>query len=247
MKAAFSNNVDVIQAVLVAFEKLKNPTVGPRLVFLLNYPQKTVRMKAASALGVLRTQEAIPELEKTFQNTTDDKNLRASALDALSFMPTKDTAKLFADNLDDKDKRVRASAALGLGRLHDATYQGAVETAEQTEKNAGVRLALDFALVRYSKMDALQELVTALGSRVHSGEARPYLVELAREKPVRDALKTYLYSKDADIREALCVVYGESGDTDNIKDLEVLVRDRKAEVSQEASRAIRLIKARGAM
>ena len=245
MKAAFSNNVDLIIAALGAFDKIKDPSVGPRLTFLLNYPQRSVQMAAASTLGVLRTEEAIPDIEKLFQNSMDDKDVRAAALDALAFMPTKETSPIFVKYLNDKEKRLRGSSALGLGRLNDASYTGALAQALEGEKDTGVRLALDFALVKSGKMDALAEIVSNLNSRVHRGESLPYLTELAREKAVRDALKTYLYSKDNDVRENLCIVYGASGDSSSIADLEVLVRDRKPEVAEEASRAIRLIRARG--
>ena len=244
LKAAFSNNVELIRATLVAFEKIKDVSVGPRITFLLNYPQKEIRTAAASTLGVLRTESAIPDIQRLFDNSAEEKDLRAAALEALSFMPTKDTAAMFVKLLDDKDKRLRASSALGIGRLQDSSYVAKLEQQKGTEKDAGVRLALDFALVKNGKMDALQELVTNLASRVHRGEARPYLIELAREKPVRDALRSYLYSKEADVRENLCVIYGASGDNSNIPDLEVLLRDRKSEVSEEASRAIRLIRSR---
>lgn len=246
LKAAFSNNVDLIKAALIAFEKIKDTSVGPRLTFLLNYPQKSVQQAAASTLGVLRAEAAIPDLQRLFQNSVDDKDVRAAALDALAFMPNKDSALLFVKYLNDKEKRLRGSSALGLGRLQDPSYVSTLEKAQEIEKDTGVRLALDFALLKNRKMESLQELVSNLSSRVHRGEARPYLTELAREKTIRDALRSYLYSKDADIRENLCMVYGASGDSSSIPDLEVLVRDRNADVAQEASRAIRLIRARGA-
>jgi len=245
LKACFSDNVDLILAALGAFDKIKDTSVGPRITFLLNYPQKSVRIAAASTLGVLRSQEAIPNLERLFQNSPDDKELRAAALDALAFMPTNETSPLFVKNLNDKEKAIRASAALGLGRLRDASFVETLEKAKAVEKDPGVRLALDFALVINGKTDSLGELVSGLSSRVHRGEARPYLIELARDKAVRDSLKSYLYSKDDNIREDLCVVYGASGDSSSIPDLEVLLRDRKASVAEEASRAIRLIRARG--
>jgi HEAT repeat protein len=245
LKASFSNNVDLIVTAMGAFDKIKDTSVGPRITFLLNYPQKSVQVAAAGTLGVLRTEEAIPNLERLFQSSPDDKEVRAAALEALAFMPTKETTPLFVKNLNDKEKPIRTSSAMGLGRLRDPSFAGALEKANAAEKDAGVRLALDFALVNIGKMDSLGELVSNLTSRVHRGEARPYLIELARDKAVRDALKPYLYSKEDDIRENLCEVYGASGDSSSIADLEVLLRDRKADVAEEASRAIRLIRARG--
>ncbi|MBI2816300.1 MAG: HEAT repeat domain-containing protein [Acidobacteria bacterium] len=244
LKAAFSNNVDLILASLVAFEKIKDPSIGPRLTFLLKYPQETVQEAAASTLGVLRAEAAIPDLQQMFHNSVDDKGVRAAALDALAFMPNKDTAPLFTKYLYDKEKKLRASSALGLGRLEDPSYAEALLKARQTEKDASVRLALDFALVKTGKMESIRPLVSSLTSRVHRGEARPYLIELARDKIVRGALRPYLFSKQPDIRQNLCTVYGASGDASSIPDLEVLLRDRKPNVSDEASRAIRLIRSR---
>lgn len=244
LKATFSNNVDVIKAALGAFGKIKDTSVGPRISFLLNYPQKSVQVLAAGTLGVLRTESAIPDLQRLFQDS-NDKDVRVAALDALSFMPTKQTAPLFAQHLDDKEKNFRISSALGLGRLQDPGYRDALMHAEEGEKDAGVRLALDFALVKQGQLDSLKELVSNLTSRVHRGEARPYLTELAREQPVREALRPYLNSSDADIRKNLCIVYGASGDSASISSLEVLLRDRDAEVANEAGRAIRIIRSRG--
>jgi HEAT repeat protein len=244
MKAAFSNNVDLILATLTAFEKIKDPSVGPRLTFLLKYPQKRVQEAAASALGVLRAEAAIPDLQQMFLNNPDDKDIRAAALDSLAFMPNKDTATLFTKYLSDKDRKLRMSSALGIGRLEDPSYAESLLKARQAEKDAGVRLALDFALVKAGKMESLRPLVTGLTSRVHRGEALPYLIELARDKNVRGALRPYLFSKEADIRENLCAVYGASGDESALPDLEVLLRDRKPSVSDEANRAIRLIRSR---
>ena len=245
LQAAFSNNTELIGATLVAFEKIKDPTVGPRISFLLNYPQKDIQKRAASTLGVLKTESAIPDLVRLFQNNSDDKSLRAVALESLAFMPNKDTAPLFSNNINDKDKSVRASAALGLGRLKDATYLAQLEKALASEKDTAVRLALDFAIVNHGKMDSLPELIENLDSRIHSGEARPYLIELARDAGVRAALRNSLFSKNDDIRRNLCIVFGTSGDGASIPDLEVLSRDRKSDVAEEASRAIRMIRARG--
>jgi hypothetical protein len=108
-----------------------------------------------------------------------------------------------------------------------------------------VRLALAFALVAHGKMELLDELVSNLTSRTRAGEARPYLIELAREAPVREALYPKIYSSDAGIRRNLCVVFSASGDSTSISYLEVLLRDRDSEVVAEASRAIRILRARG--
>lgn len=244
LQAAFSNNVDLTAEVLRAFQKIQDTSVGPRLSFLLGYPQKNIQQRAAVTLGLLRAEEAIPELRRLLE-TTDDKNVRIAALEALAFMPKAETAPLFQAYLEDREKLLRAASALGLGRLKDSRHTTTLEQARGTERDAGVRLALDFALVAHGRMDWLDDLLSNLTSRVRVGEARPYLIELARAAPVREALYPKLYSQEIEVRKNLCVILGASGDSTSISYLEVLLRDPNAEVVQEAGRAIRILRSRG--
>ena len=160
-------------------------------------------------------------------------------------MPQNQTAPVFLKYLAGKEKRMRTSAALGLGRLKDPQYLGQLEQTRQREKDSGVRLALAFALVAQGKAEYLNELILGLGSRLRRGEARPYLIELARERPVSEALYPQLYNRDSEIRKNLCIVLAASGDSVSISQLDNLLRDRDAEVAQEASRAIRILRSRG--
>lgn len=244
VQAAFSDNVGLVEEVLRALQKIKDPSAGPRITFLLNYPQEHIQERAAETVGLLRTQEAIPDLQRLLQNS-DSKIVRATALEALAFMPTADTAPLFVQYLGDKEKTLRTAAALGLGRLKDPSHRDALEQAWQKEKDKGVGLALAFALVAHGKVDALDELVSNLSSRVRQGEARPYLIELAREPAVREALYPQLHNSNADIRKNLCQVFAASGDSTSISYLETLLRDRDSEVAMEAGRAIRILRLRG--
>ncbi|OFV93454.1 MAG: hypothetical protein A3H28_16605 [Acidobacteria bacterium RIFCSPLOWO2_02_FULL_61_28] len=244
LEAAFSNQVDLIAEVLRAFQKIHDPSVGPRITFLLSYPQKNIQQAAATTLGLLRTESAIPDLRQTVENN-DDIDVRVAALDALAFMPQNQTAPVFLKYLADREKRMRAAAALGLGRLKDAQYLGQLEQTRQRERDGGVRLALAFALTAQGRLEYLDEIVSSLSSRVRRGEARPYLIELARERPVREALYPQLYSRDPEIRQNLCLVLAASGDTVSISQLDNLLRDRDAAVAQEASRAIRILRSRG--
>lgn len=244
LNAAFSNRLELIEEVLRAFQKIKDPSVGPRITFLLQYPQPDIQQAAATTLGLLRTESAIPELRRLFENSRD-KNVRATVLEALAFMPQEATAPLFLQYVGDKEKRMRAAAALGLGRRKDSAHFSVLEQAYEKEKDTGVRLALDFALVAHGKLDALEELVSNLRSRMRRGEARPYLIELAREPSVREALYPRLYSPDSDLRKNLCMVFAASGDSASISRLDPLLRDQDSEVVLEASRAIRILRSRG--
>ena len=246
VEVLFVNNVELTEEVLRAFQKIKDISVGPRLIFLLSYPQERIQQLAALTLGLLQTESAVPELRQLFTNSRD-KDVRAAALEALAFMPQQQTVPLFLEYLQDREKRFRVAAALGLARFRDpnANYAPVLEQARGQERDGGVRLALAFALVAHGKMEYLEELVSGLTSRVRRGEARPYLTELAREEAVREALRQHLYSTNAEIRKNLCMVYAASGDSSSISYLEVLLRDRDPEVVQQASRAIRILRSRG--
>jgi len=244
VEAAFGDNVDLIIEVLRAFQKIRDTSVGPRITFLLMYPQKEVQRSAALTLGLLRTEGAIGDLRLALE-ASDDPDVRTAMLDALAFMPQAATAPLFLGHLSDRDRRLRGPAALGLGRLQDPQYVGHLEQAYQGERDGGVRLALAFALASHGRLEYLNELVENLRSRTRRGEARPYLIELARERPVREALYAHLYSRDAEVRKNLCMVFGASGDSASVAQLDNLLRDRDPEVALEASRALRILRSRG--
>lgn len=244
VEAAFSNNVDLVMEALRAFQKIRDTSVGPRITFLLMYPQLEVQRAAAMTLGLLRTEGAIGDLRVALE-ASDDPEVRSAMLDALAFMPQEATAPIFLQHLSDRERRMRGPAALGLGRLKNPQYLSQLEQAWQQERDDGVKLALAFALVFHGRLEVLNELVERLPSRTRGGEARPYLIELARERPVRDALYAHLYSRDAEIRKGLCMVFGASGDSASIAQLENLLRDRDSEVALEASRAIRILRSRG--
>ena len=244
VQAAFSDNTELILESLRALQKIKDLSAGPRIAFLLMYPQKDVQIQAALTLGLLRVEEAIGDLRVTLE-TSEDNDIRAAALDALAFMPNESTALLFMRHLLDREKKLRIPAALGLGRLKSPEHLPHIEQARQRERDASVRLALDFALVSHGRLEYVNEIVDELESRARRGEARPYLVELARESPVRDALYAHLYSRNAEVRKNICIVLGASGDSNSIVQLDNLLRDRDAEVALEASRAIRILRSRG--
>lgn len=244
VEACFSENTGLILESLRALQKIKDDTAGARISFLLMYPQEDVQIQAAMTLGLLGAEEAIGELRVTLE-TSEDEDVRAAALEALAFMPNESTALLFMRHLMDREEKLRIPAALGLGRLQDPEHLPHVESARQRERNAGVRLALNFALVSHGRLEYVSEIVSELESRARRGEARPYLIELAREDAVRNQLYAHLYSRNTEVRRNLCMVLAASGDSNSIVQLENLQRDRESEVALEAARAIRILRSRG--
>lgn len=242
-EAVFSGHVPLTVEVLRSLRKIPGFAEGPRLIFLLSYPQTSVQREAAATLGVFRVAEAIPELRRLFENSAD-KEVRKSTLEALAFMPTPETAPVFEKTLLDREGNIRASSALALGRLRDEKYLTLLEGARLKEKDEGVQLALAFALIVNGKRELLDRLVPALGSRFRAGEAEAYLIEAARDEATRDGLYARLYHTDAQVRSGLCRVLAVSGDNRSISYLEVLLKDRNNDVVAAASRAIRILRTR---
>lgn len=89
--------------------------------------------------------------------------------------------------LTDRDPLVRQRAAEGLARLADARQRKLVEGYRLQEKHPRARLALDWALYRMGKGDALYGVVRALDStRYNQSEA--YLAELETPEPLYNIL-----------------------------------------------------------
>lgn len=242
-EALFGGQVPLTEEILRALRKFPGYQEGARLIFLLSYPQTSVQREAAITLGVFRVAEAKDELRRLYENTMD-KSVRKAALEALAFMPAAELAPAYEKALQDPEGNIRASAALGLGRLKDEKYLSLIDAARLKEKDEGVQLALAFALVMNGKRELLDKLVPALGSKFRSGEAEAYLIEAARDDGTRDGLYARLYHTDAQVRAGLCRVLAISGDNRSISYLEVLLKDRNSDVVAAASRAIRILRTR---
>ena len=63
--AAHSKNSQLIYESLVAIEKIRDESAGPRIAFLLRDPDVKVQSTAIEAVGVLRDKEALPGLITT--------------------------------------------------------------------------------------------------------------------------------------------------------------------------------------
>ena len=244
-EAVFGGQVPLTEEILRSLRKVPDTSAGPRLIFLLSYPQLSVQREASITLGVLRTTEAISELRRLYENTAD-KDVRKAALESLAFMPNAETATVFQQSLQDREGHIRASAALALGRLKDQQYLPLIEQARLNERDEGVRLAIAFALIVHGQRELLDQLVPALASRLRGGEAEAYLIEAARDDLTRDGLYARLYHTDSNVRAGLCRVLAVSGDNRSISYLEVLLKDRSNDVVAAASRAIRILRAQQA-
>jgi HEAT repeat protein len=111
----------------------------------------------------------------------------------------------------------------------------------QRETNADVRLAYNFAISHLGDLAFIDSIVLGLSATGSRGErARSYLIELGL--PIAPSLYPYLGDPDPGVREALCGVLAELGDTNAIDRLDPLLTDPRSEVADAANRAIQSLR-----
>jgi HEAT repeat protein len=248
VEAAHSKNSEVIYESLVALQKIRDESAGPRITFLLHDLDGKVQMAAVETTGLLRNTAAVPDLTDVFNRARDIKVKRAT-LTALAMLPAESSRSLYQQYLRDKDDRLRAAAAEGFARLRNPRDLPMLEKAWQDETKTPPRLSLAFAQVMLGKTEVsefspLQYLVNMLNSASFKGEAFPFLVELARDSKVRQSLYKPLVTGTKDEKIGLAGVLARSGDASSIAELQKVTTDPDPEVSKEALRAVRTLQAR---
>jgi HEAT repeat protein len=248
VEALHCKNSDVIYESLVALQKIRDESAGPRVTFLLHDLNQRVQIAAIQTTGLLRDMDAVPELADVLKHARDAKAKRA-ALTAIAMLPSEKSRDLYAQYLHDKDDQMRAAAAEGYARLRNPDDLPMLEKAWQDEGKTPPRLSLAFAQVMLGKtgtgqFSPLQYLIDELNSAAYKGEAFPFLVELARDAQVRKALYTPLETGTKDEKIGLAGVLARSGDQESIPHLQKLSNDPDTDVAQEGLRALRSLQAR---
>ena len=248
IEAAHSKNTDVIYESLIALQKIRDLSAGPRVSFLLHDLDPKVQIAAIETAGLLRNKEAVPALVDVL-NRTRDKDVRRAALTSIAMLPSASSRKLYLQYLQDRDDRMRAAAAEGLARLRDPADLPTLQKAWQDEGKTAPRLSLAFAQVMLgvterSEFSPLQYLINTLNSSSYRGEAFPFLVELARDDQVRKALYQPMLTGTRDEKIGLAGVLARSGDESSIPELKKLSADADPEVAREVLRSLRTLQAR---
>ena len=245
MKSAHSPDENLAREALNALAKIKDTSAGPGLIDLLDSSNQAVRQDAAVTVGILRTHDALPKLERMFQNDPDKKT-REAALEGLADLGDPASEPVLIKALWSDNKTFRALGAEGLGRAGDAQAVPEIEKALSAEKNAEAKLAMQYALTALGKEDYLAALVDGLGSTLHGDSAEKYLIELSQNPKFLPKLYPFLSSNDSTVRRRLCTVLVFTGDHTSVDPLEHLSHDKDGEVASEALRALRAIRSRGA-
>jgi len=248
VEALHTKNSDVMHESLVALQKIRDESAGPRVTFLLHDLDQKVQIAAIETTGLLRDMDAVPELADVLKRARDAKVKRA-ALTAIAMLPSEKSRDLYAQYLHDKDDAMRAAAAEGYARLRNPADLPMLEKAWQDEGKTPPRLSLAFAQVMLGKTEIaefspLRYLIDELNSAAYKGEALPFLVELARDDRVRKALYGPLEAGTKDEKIGLAGVLARSGDRESIPHLEKLSNDKDADVAQEGLRSLRTLQAR---
>ena len=249
-QALRSKDTQLIYECLVAIQKIRDPSAGASLIFLLHDLDERVQIAAIETTGLLMYRDGLNDLRGVLDRSKSMKVKRA-ALTALAEIPDESVRGIYTSYLNNRDEGLREGAAEGLARLKNPDDRPVVEMAFSTERKTGPRLSLAFALVAMGKremgeFDPLRYLVDNLNSAGYRGVARPYLTELARDPEVRRALYPSLRDPMAtkDEKTGLGQVLSQSGDRDSLPALETLSRDSDHDVAQEGLRSLKNLRAR---
>jgi len=243
VKAAHSSDETLSLEALNALSKIEDRSAGGELVDLLDSPDKDIKQQASVTIGILRTGQAAPKLQSIFESETDQKS-KEKALEGLAYLGTPVSTPLFTKALGSDDKVIRTSAAEGLARTADPKTLPELEKAVMTEKDANAKLAIQYAMTALGKLDYLSDIVNDLSSKTRGDVAQPYLIELARTPGFLPKLYPYLQSPNAGVRNRLCAVLMFSGDQTSLDQLDRLSHDPNGDVSAQALRARRALRAR---
>lgn len=149
---------------------------------------------------------------------------------------SEDPALVAAKQLASRDPLVRQHAAEELARLEATDQRRLIEGYRLQEKNARVKLALDWALYRTGKSDSLFALIRALDSS-RFNQARGYLVTLDRPEPLYFFLEHMNGSTQVKLLEVLAKV-GNNETLEHLKPYSEALDPKVTAAAQAAAREI---------
>jgi HEAT repeat protein len=146
------------------------------------------------------------------------------------------TSEAAQKQLGSRDPLVRQHAAEELARLAATTNRKLLEGYRLQEKNARVKLALDWALYRIGKTEALFSIVQALDSS-RANQASSYLTTLETPEPLYLFLERVNGNTQVKLLEVLGKI-GDAGTIDRIKPLSNSFDPKIVEAAQQGTREI---------
>jgi HEAT repeat protein len=246
--ALHSKDSEVIYEALIALEKIRDPSTGKDIVFLLRDLDDRVQTTALEATGLLRNMAAAPQVRDVLEHARSAK-VRRQALATLAMLPEEANRPYLARYFNSRDDVLRAASAEGYGRLKNPSDIPMLEKAFNSESKMNPRLALAFALVDDGKIDMsefspLRYLVNTLNSRGYQGVAQAYLIELSRSPKILQALYPAITRGTKEEKIQLAQVLARSGNKDSIPYVQRVANDPDTDVAQAGLRSLRALKAR---
>ena len=138
--------------------------------------------------------------------------------------------------LTNPDPLVRQRAAEELARLAPAEKRKLVEGYRLQEKNERVRLAMDWALFRLGKPEAIYTVVRALGTNRYN-QSQAYLAELSDPAPLHD----FLTRTKGEALPRLLEVLARVGDSATLEKIKPFISSGDRQVADAARFAEREI------
>ena len=245
--ALATKNTAVLYEVMTAFEKIRNPAVAPKLFYLLRDPDEKVQIAAIQTVSLLGNKDAIEPLREAWTRTKNDR-VRRALMEAFALLPEESNRALFDQHVMSNDDMLRAGAAEGLGRLKAKDDLARLKTLFEGERKIRPRLSLSYAVVNLghteiSELSPLQYLINTLNHKAWRGVALGFLKELTRDASVRFAVHSAALQATRDEKLGIAEILGHAGAKDSIEVLEALSKDKDTEVSAEALRALRVLRA----
>jgi len=146
---------------------------------------------------------------------------------------------LAAKRLSSRDPLIRQRAAEELAELADAGQRKLLEGYRLQEKNARVKLALDWALYRIGKREALFTIVQSLDSS-RFDQANAYLTQLETPEP----LYLFLERMNGNTQAKLIEVLAKIGDAETLDKLKAYSESFDPKIAEAAQHAMREIEQR---
>lgn len=248
VEAVHSKEDQLMYEALIAIQKIREPSAGPRIAFRLRDLDDRIQLTTLETTGILKNREAAADVADVFDHARNIKIKRAAAATLAELARPEDRA-FFVVWLNDKDDLLRTAGAEGLGRLKLPGDRPALEKALPGEHSMNVRLAVVFALASFGNLDTselapFRYLISTLNSKAYKQVASAYLIELARDAQVRSTIYTILPTAAKEEKIGLSGILAASGDKDSVPALETLSMDPDPEVAQEGIRSLRALRAR---
>ena len=221
-----------------SLRKIGDASIAGELVPLLNVNGDGVRNELIATIGSMRFNGAVPELTRIVEQARRGDPAGILALAALADIADPASAPLFERFRADKDDLMRLYANEGIARTAGASAKTQISGARLVEKNAWVRTAQAFALLRLGQSEYLDELVRGLDSWTTRDLAKEYLQE------TQGADRQALFAPreaSATARASLADVFGMMGDPEALPRLQELAHDSEKSVARAAERATKRI------